>query len=122
MTTILGQVKTLLGAVDALDEVYRSGWVPDRAPFPYAVILDPISNPPALSGDARTLARRRLLQIDLWQTAANEDDSLVDDVVTALDGVRVEAGRLKVQDTVMVPDDDPETVHHAVTLSVPTIQ
>lgn len=119
--TILAQVKALLDPVDPLTEVYRAGWVPDDAALPYAVILDPISNAPALHGDARTLARRRLVQVDLWQAEANEDDSVVDDVIAALDGKRITAGRILVQDSVLVPDEtDADVVHHALTLSVAT--
>lgn len=118
--TILAEVKALLDPVAPLAAVYRMGWTPEGAAFPYATILDPISNAVALEGDARTLARRRLLQVDLWQEADSEDDTLPDDVAAALDGVPLASGgRLRVLDVALVQDEgDADVVHHAVTVSI----
>lgn len=118
--TLTADVKALLDPVSPLTQVYRAGWVPDDAAFPYATILDPISMAVAMSGDGRTLGRRELLQVDLWQNQADEDDSLVGDMIAALDGVSLGGlGRVKVQDVVKVDPDEDEVVHHAFTLSVP---
>lgn len=122
--TIDVEVKALIdGAGTALTATYRSGWVPDDAVFPYASFLDPVSDGIALSGDARTLGRRRLLQVDLWQDEATEVDGLVETVVDALDGQRVASGfRVRVTDVSMIPDEtEADVVHHALTLSVARI-
>lgn len=115
------EVKALIDAAPlALTAVYRQGWVPDDAQFPYASFLDPVSDAPALSGDARTLARRRLVQVDVWQDEATEDDDLVDGIVAALDGAVTSTGvRLRVLDVSQVPgpEEDEDVVHHAITVS-----
>ena len=118
--TLLAEVKALLDPIDPLAAVYRAGWVPEGAAFPYATILDPISNAVALQGDARTLGRRRLLQVNLWQDREAEDDSVLDAVVAALDGTALESGgRLRVLDANVIPDEgDGDVVHHALTVSI----
>lgn len=115
--TTTADVKALLDPIEGLTETYREAWVPDDAAFPYASILDPVSNAPALSGDARTLARRRLIQVDLWQSEADEIDGLVDTITAALDGTAMTSGgRLRVIEVVLIPEDE-DVVHHAFTLS-----
>lgn len=118
--TLLAEVKALLDPIEDLAAVYRAGWTPEGAALPYATILDPISNGVALQGDARTLARRRLLQVDIWQERASEDDDLIDQAVAALDSTPVPSGgRLRVLDSVLVQDEgDPDVVHHALTISI----
>ena len=122
--TIDVEVKALIdGAGTALTATYRSGWVPEDAAFPYASFLDPVSDAPALSGDSRTLGRRRLLQVDVFQDEASEVDGLIEVLVDALDGQRIESGfRVRVQDVTQVPDEtETDVVHHALTLSVARI-
>jgi hypothetical protein len=119
--TVTAEVKLLLDQVDALTAVYRTGWVPDDARFPYASILDPVSEVPALRGDARTLGRRRLIQVDLWteESLAVDSDALVDAALSVLDGAGLTGGgRLYVQNVVLVPDEVAAlVVHYAFTLS-----
>ena len=122
--TIDVDVKAIIdGAGTALTATYRSGWVPDDAQFPYASFLDPVSDAPAFSGDARTLGRRRLLQVDVFQDEASEVDGLIETLVDALDGTGIESGfRVRVTDVTQVPDEtDSDVVHHAMTLSVARI-
>lgn len=123
--TIDVEVKALVdGAGTALTATYRHGWVPDDAEFPYASFLDPIGDAIALSGDGRTLGRRRLLQVDVWQDEASEVDGMIEVLVDALDGQKVASGfRLRVQDVSQVPgpEDEEDIVHHVLTLSVARI-
>lgn len=108
-------------AIDAtaVTTTYRDGYVPDDAVFPYASILDPVSDAVLLSGDARTIARRRLLQVDLWQREGAEDVTLPDTIANALDGLNVTDGmRLRHVDTQRIPEAEDDVVHHALTLSV----
>lgn len=120
--TIGADVKALIdGAGTSLTAVYREGWVPDDAGFPYGSFLDPISDAPVLSGDAETLASRRLIQVDLYQDEATEDDGLVDAVVGAIDGKKsaTTGWRFRVIEITQVPadEDEEDVVHHALTIS-----
>lgn len=114
-------LKALLDPVEGLTAVFRAGEHLDEAEFPYATILDPLGSAPALSGDGRTLGRRRLAQVDLWQDRAGEDDDLLETVVSALDGAKAagERFRYKVDDVALVDDSeaDPDVIHHALTVS-----
>ena len=114
-----GDVKVILDTVAGLTAVYRQAWVPDGAVLPYASWLDPISNVPALTGDARTLARRRAVQVDLWQDQAAEDDTLLARTIDALDGAKTPGGRLRVIEAVLVPgpEEDAGIIHHAITVT-----
>lgn len=115
--SIGAEIKALVDPT-AVTETYRTGYVPDNAAFPYASFLDPVSDAPALSGDGQTLARRRLTQVDVWQTEEAFDPALVDAIVTALDGVKIASGfRLRVTDVNLVPEPD-DVIHHALTVSV----
>lgn len=120
-----GDVKAILDTVSALTETYRQAHVPDGAVFPYASFLDPVSQVPALSGDARTLAFRRLLQVDLWQTREGESDALLDAVVLAIDGADAATGfRLRVENVVLVPgpEEDEGIIHHAITVALSRVR
>lgn len=115
--SIFSEVKALVDATDVL-QTYRSGYVPDDAAFPYASIIDPISNATALAGDGRLLARRRLLQVDLWQTEEDLDLDLLDAVLDAIDGASITSGfGLRATDSVLVDEPD-DIIHHAITVSV----
>lgn len=118
--TIGGEVKALLDEVEGITAVYRRAWVPEDAQFPYASFLDPVSVSVGLAGDARTLKRRTLIQVDLWQKEAEEDDGLLDAVMDAIDGASITSGRVRVQDATLVPEEsaDSDIVHHALTVSV----
>ncbi len=117
MTSIGGEIKALVDPT-AVTETYRTGYVPDDAAFPYASFLDPVSDAPALSGDSRTLANRRLVQVDLWQDEATFDPALLEVVIDAIDGANIASGfGLRVQDAVVLPEPD-DIVHHAITVSV----
>jgi len=115
--SIGAEVKALVDPT-AVTETYRAGYVPEDAAFPYASFLDPVSDAIDLQGDAQTLARRRLLQVDLFQVEEDFDPALVDAVVAVIDGVKGTSGfRFRVVDVNALPEDD-DLIHHALTVSV----
>lgn len=119
--TAVADLKALLEALDALSDVYRQGEVPDGATFPYVSILSPISSPSALAGDGRTLARREMAQVDLWQDRLVPDDDLLPAVVASIDGAKATAGfRFRVLDAILVPgpEEDEGIIHHAITTTL----
>lgn len=121
--TVLAEVKALLDQVAGLTANYRAGNVPDDAVFPYTSTVDPVSDVVALAGDSRTLARRHVIQVDLWLDWGDvSHDALPDTVADVLDGVRISSGRLRVQDVNLIPEPDiqgrKEAVHVALTVSV----
>lgn len=117
--TVIADLLGLLGPVDGLTTAFRQDQENDLAVFPYATVLDPISQVPALQGDSRALAVRRLLQVDIWQDSAAFSAQLVDDVEIALDGVAITSGfRFRVVDTNEIPEPEQGVTHHAVTVSI----
>lgn len=96
------------------DQVARGGLA-----YPYAGVLDHVTEAAAVKGDGRVLAWRRMVQVDVWQRAGEEDPNLLTAVVDAVDGVRVEgAYAVAVQSSTRTMDPDPDVVHHAITCSV----
>lgn len=86
--------------------------------FPYALVMDHLTQSPALRGDRRAMAWRRTVQVSVFQTQADEDEALVDDILDALDGARiVGAMHLTVTGSTRLPDPEADTVHHAITCS-----
>lgn len=125
--TAMTVIRPRLASSPVGNRVFREGHVPTDASFPYVSVIDPISDAPALSGDSRTLGRRRLLQLDVWELAAEEEDDLADDLGALLDGHRSGAYRFRTLDVTRVPDGalaGPEAeagpdgiTHHAITVS-----
>jgi hypothetical protein len=101
-------------------------WAGDRVPsnpsFPYiGVWLDPFPSGPAHDGDVRTLAWATLVQIDVWQLAADEDVTLARSVRSAVNGLKLTSPRLRarVQQSVRAPEESPSNiVHDAITVRV----
>lgn len=125
MTTGGDLKAVIMAGVPALTAVYRRAWVPDDAEFPYASFLDPVSTVPALTGDARTLADLRTLQVDLWQDKAAEIDGLPDLMVVTIDGaVAASGGHFRVQDLALVPgpEDEADIIHHAITVGLARVR
>jgi len=126
MATLGGEIKALVdGAGTTLTQTYRDGHIPDDAALPYASFLDPVSDVIALQGDARTLARRRSVQVDIWSDEGTAVDVIIDAVVDAIDGAAVTEGlRLRVIDVVLVPGPEAEDdiIHHAITVSTPRLR
>ena len=102
-----------------LDARVYTDEVPEDTPMPYAALLDDISFVPTLKGDARAMAWRRLIQVDLWETAADESEDLHEDILGALDGAQVTGGtHLSVQSSIRAYEPDPKYVHRALTIEV----
>lgn len=124
--TLGGDIRTIVvNAGTALTQTYRAGHVPDDAALPYASFLDPISDVVALQGDARTLARRRSVQVDVFTDEGADADAIIDALVDALDGASTTSGlRLRVVDVVLVPGPEAEedVVHHAITVTTPRLR
>lgn len=127
--SVLAQIKELIDPL--LDErVYRDEPPedPNGGPaFPYSTIFEDVERSVELPGDGGTLARRTVVQVDLWQLASVEDDDLADQLVSALDGVRLANGalRMRVRGRTRFPEDragtDDRIIHHAITVAVPVL-
>lgn len=116
MTTI-ADLKAKIDVIDGPTLVFASGEDLNPA-LPYVTILDPVSDAVLLQGDSRTLARRRLAQVDVWQDEASFSEALVDDVVDAIDGASAAGGfHYRVVDVQNIPEPD-DVVHHALTVSL----
>lgn len=110
-------IKDLLDPILGQDRVW-SDRLPDGTELPAAAILPDIGSAAALQGDAQTKAWRDLGQVDVWQAYQDEDDTIVREVVNALDGAELDGRhRLRVTSADRVPDPDLTLVHHAITVS-----
>lgn len=122
MTTIGGAIAARIIDADVVGlQVWRRKPT-DEVPHPYVTFIDPLSLVPVLQGDNRTLARRRLVQWDLWEDEEDDDpvDGRFDALVSLLDGLRIVANRhtfrCRVTQALDVPD--PVVIHHSITLMV----
>jgi hypothetical protein len=90
MGTIGAGLRTVIVGTGLLDDrVYRDK-APSDASHPYAVFHDYLADTSVLRGDGRTLARRRIAQVDVFfASRADEDHDLIEDLKTALDGVAI---------------------------------
>lgn len=88
--------------------------------LPYITFIDGISDVPSLSGDGRTMQRRRTLQIDLWMNGQfAEDLTLIDALVASVDGFKPgQYTRFKVTDVQRLYESDTQIVHYAVSVAV----
>lgn len=124
MASIGGSIRTQLLAanLDGITGIFRD-FAPPNTAKPYITYSDELRNMPELIGDGFVKARRRMVQFDLWQDRANENTSLIDAMVTALDGLGqfdsdVYVYRLRVSDIQRIVSLEDNVVHHAVTLDV----
>lgn len=112
---------TRTGTVELNARVFRRR-APEGATLPYVTFLDPLSNVPALVGDGRTSHRRRLMQVELWQTVADESDELLAALVGVLEDARLEVTggkmwRLSLDNVVTTADAGDGLVRHVLTCS-----
>lgn len=115
--TIRSEIIALLDGVVALGNRNYADKAPENEPKPHTRVLDQIAESPALKGDARTLARRRQVQVDLWQRAADDDGALSTTVQNVLDGASIPSAlRLSVNSANRVYDPDFELSHTVITL------
>lgn len=124
MASIGGAIRTTLvdaSFADISSRVYRD-IAPPETEYPYITISDEITNQPSLFGDKRVLARTRQLRVNLWQIRANENVTLIDDIVGTLDSVNIVANqdifRVRVFDIQRLFESEDDTILHAITLNV----
>lgn len=124
MASIGGSIRAQLVAanITGINGIYRDFAPPDTAK-PYITYHDELGNTPQLLGDKVVLTRRRMVQVDLWQGRQEEDTTLVNQVVSALDGIskfndETFVYRLRVSDIQRLVSFEDNLVHHALTLDV----
>lgn len=124
MASIGGSIRTILlnAGISSVTGIFRD-FAPPSTEKPYITYSDELRNVPELIGDGFVKTRRRMVQFDLWQNRQNEDTSLVDSVVSALDGAgQFDDGtyvfRLRVSDIQRMVSLEDNVVHHALTLDV----
>ena len=124
MASIGGSIRTILvnAGISGVTGIFRD-FAPPSTEKPYITYSDELRNVPELIGDGLVKTRRRMVQFDLWQNRQNENTSLVDAVVTALDGAgQFDDGtyvfRLRVSDIQRMVSLEDNVVHHALTLDV----
>lgn len=124
MPSIGGAVRQII--VDAnitgiTTKVYRDIAPPDVA-LPYITFADELSNVPVLIGDKSVKAKRRMVQVDLWQSRASESFSRIDTLATLLDSATLSADKhvfnTRVNDVQRLVEFEDDIVHHAITLFV----
>lgn len=115
--SVRSEIIRILDTVGILGRRNYADARPEGEPLPHTVVLDGISQAPALLGDNRTMAWRRIGQVDLWEDAAVASQDTQDAVVNALDGaVLAGAFRLRVASADRVYDPDARWAHTAITL------
>lgn len=124
MASIGGSIRTILlnAGISGVTGIFRD-FAPPSTEKPYITYSDELRNVPELIGDGFVKTRRRMVQFDLWQNRQNEDTSLIDAVVSALDGAgQFDDGtyvfRLRVSDIQRMVSLEDNVVHHALTLDV----
>lgn len=124
MASIAGAIRTVLvdeGLAGVSARIYRD-IAPPEVSYPYITISDEITNQPVLLGDKKVLARLRQLRVNLWQIRTDENVTLVDDVVEALDSTTITANktvfRVRVFDIQRIFESEDDTILHVVTLNV----
>jgi hypothetical protein len=124
MASIGGSIRTILvdAAISGITGIFRD-FAPPSTEKPYITYSDELRNVPELIGDGFVKTRRRMVQFDLWQNRQNEDTSLINSVVSALDGAgQFDDGtyvfRLRVTDIQRMVSLEENVVHHALTLDV----
>jgi len=102
-------------------KVYRDLAPPDTA-LPYVTFADELGNMPVLMGDRLAKAKRRIVQVDLWQRRQDESFSRIDTLAGILDGISPTADQhifhTRVTDVQRMVDFDDDVVHHAITVYV----
>lgn len=124
MASIGGSIRSVLinANLPGITGIFRD-FAPPNTAKPYITYYDELRNVPSMIGDGTVATRLRMVQFDLWQDRANEDTSLVDQMVTALDGIGAfDSGtfvyRLRVSNIQRMVSLEDNVVHHALTLDV----
>lgn len=103
--------------------IFRDAAPDNMATWPYVTYIDGVADPSVNRGDGRTLTRRRVMIVDLWQKSRDEEDDLPRVLERALDGLALDGVdearvyRVRVDDVARITDE-PGVVHHSFSLSL----
>ena len=115
---LLASVARKIGTATTLKATARRApltWRDGTDPYVVVTQVTPIS--PTLRGDGSTLRDRIQIQASLWETEQDTDDGRLVALVDALDGTWIDVdSRGTVVETLLVPDEDTASIHHAVTV------
>lgn len=113
--TLRADIKAILDPLLG-ERVYKDR-APARVQVPYAVVTDSDPTSAALKGDRAVIAWRHDGTVDLWQAWNTDDETLVLQVIAALDGARISSGmHLAVQGSARTPEVDASLTHHTIFL------
>jgi len=103
-------------------KVYRNV-APESESYPFVTFNDDVSRIAVHSGDGTTLARQRVVMVDLWQLLDAEDTTLVESLLAAVDGASLTGADktifgCTVEDIqrLILPDDN--ICHHSLSVNV----
>jgi hypothetical protein len=103
------------------ERIYRD-MGPAEVQYPFVTFFDEITNVPSLLGDSTVKARRRGVQVTLWQSRNQEDVELVDTLVSLLENAPLDANkkvfRCRVSSIERLVNTTDNIVQHAITLIV----
>lgn len=122
MTSSIGEgLRRIVLDLGLFSEVYLHQ-APQTAVPPYLTYNDNLSTAPELKGDGRTTMWVRQMEMNLWQTLAQEDPAVLRSLRKALDGATIvlDTGRvLKLEvrsvDNIPEPISD-QILHHSITV------
>ena len=113
LSAVAVQVEAASG-IRAVADRAPVAWREDGAPF--VTVIQPTPFSPALTGAGSVLTDTTTVQVSLWEDRAVEDPTRVDDLVAALDGVRLPgdgvAGR--VVGVLRLPDPEADVIQSAI--------
>lgn len=94
-------------------------WRDRSDPGPYAVVTQVSPWSPTLRGDGTTIRDRTVVQVSLWQTAAEAaagtDAGRIASIVAALESTALDLGVVgHAVEAFLVPEPDSDDVHHVV--------
>lgn len=115
--SIRSEVIAILDGIGMLGHRNYADEKPVGETLPNTVVMEGVSQNPALSGDSRTTAWAHILQVDLWEDAVVASETSRDLVINALDGAQINgAFHLKVDSVARLYDPEPRLAHTAITL------
>lgn len=103
-------------------KIYRDLAPPGTA-YPYITYVDQMNNSIAMRGDGKVLARRYMMQVDIWQKRPDEDQAIIDEVTAVLEAVELTGTdkqnfECRLMDIQRIVEFEDDVVHHALTLDI----
>lgn len=103
-------------------KIYRDLAPPGTA-YPYITYVDQMTNSIAMRGDGKVLARRYMMQVDLWQKRPDENQAIIDEVTAVLEAVELTGTdkqnfECRLMDIQRIVEFEDDVVHHALTLDI----